>query len=83
MCYSPDETASSEGLFFIKREMNEEIKKTEDDKTLIEMAKNLHYSDWALCEDLASKAESLEAKQLINYIGKKLFRREEYMGDNQ
>jgi len=53
---------------------------SEADKNLIVKAKNLHCSDWHLCEELASQAESEEAKQEIRRLGKKLYHREEAAG---
>lgn len=53
---------------------------SETDKKLIKTSKNLHYSDWHICEELASKAESEEAKEEIRRQGKYLYRREEAAG---
>lgn len=55
-----------------------EISKT--DQKLVSMAKSLHCSDWHLCEELASKAESEEAKEEIRKQGKRLYHKEEAAG---
>lgn len=57
-----------------------EKKYTDSDLKLIRISKNLHYTDWSMCKELAEKAESEDAKEEIRRQGKWLYRKEESAG---
>jgi hypothetical protein len=55
---------------------------TEYDRQLIKLARLLTSIDWGLAFSYAEKAETIEAKHILEDIGKSLYHKEEYLADN-